>query len=398
MTTSPTVAGIFERFGPAYVARYGDRMPANHHKVMQAVQTCRTAVKGGHLYECDSCGRQHFVYHSCGNRHCPACQFLPTERWIDARRQDLLPIPYFHVVFTIPADLHALFRSNQKVCYDLLFQAASQTLLVLAADPKHLGAAIGFIAVLHTWTQDLAYHPHIHCIVTGGGLSPDRRRWTSSRDDFFIHVDVLGSLFRGKLLHHLKAAVVRGDLQLGAGQFVNRFLDPLYQKKWVVYCKEPFAGPSQVVDYVGRYTHRIAISNRRITAITDDANGDRWSAVFFRRRDPNDPSRSISTSLPPLEFIRRFLQHVLPYGFIKIRHYGLLANRNRRACISRVRLLLCVQPPEPAADPPAWHALLLAITGKDPFACPYCDRGTLIHKAKLQPLRAPPPRAVVRQA
>jgi hypothetical protein len=329
MTTPPTVADIFQRFGPTYIDLYGDRMPVNHLKVMHAIQTCRTAAQGGHLYECDTCGRQHFVYHSCSNRHCPACQFLPTERWIDARRQDLLPIPYFHVVFTIPSDLHMLFRANQRVCYDLLFLTASQTLLVLAADPKHLGATVGFIAVLHTWTRDLAYHPHVHCIVTGGGLSQDHRRWISSREDFFIHVDVLGSLFRGKLLHHLKAAVVRGDLLLDAHQSVNRFLGPLYRKKWVVYCKEPFAGPRQVVDYVGRYTHRIAISNRRITRMTDDT-------ISFRRRDPNDPSRSISASLAPLEFIRRFLQHVLPSGFTKIRHYGILANRNRRACIARV--------------------------------------------------------------
>ena len=391
MKTPPTIAGIFQRFGPAYTGLYGDRMPANHRKAMQAIQTCRTAVQGGHLYQCDNCGKQHFIYHSCRNRHCPACQFLPTERWIDARRQDLLPIPYFHVVFTIPSELHGLFRSNQRICYDLLFQAASQTLLVLAADPKHLGATVGVIAVLHTWTQDLAYHPHVHCMVTGGGLSPDRRRWISSREDFFIHVDVLGSLFRGKLLHHLKAAVACGDLRLAQDQTVNRFLGPLYKKKWVAYCKEPFAGPRQVVDYVGRYTHRIAISNRRITAITDDT-------IFFRRRDPQDPSKSISTSLPPLEFIRRFLQHVLPSGFIKIRHYGILANRNRRASIARVRLLLCIHPEPQPLQARAWHQLLRDLTGRDPFACPYCKKGTLLLKAKLQPLRAPPTHPLARQA
>ena len=389
--TSPTLADIFTRFGPSYIDRYGERMPATHHKAMNAIQTCRTPVQGGHLYQCDTCGRQHFVYHSCRNRHCPACQFLPTHRWIDARRQDLLPIPYFHVVFTIPSELHRLFRSNQRLCYGLLFQAASQTLLTLATDPKHLGATIGFIAVLHTWTQNLAYHPHMHCIVTGGGLSPDRRGWIPSRKDFFIHVDVLGRLFRGKLLHHLKAALVSGALQLGPEQSLNRFLGPLYDKKWIAYCKEPFAGPRQVVDYLGRYTHRIAISNHRITGTTEET-------VFFRRRDPSNPKRTIPTSLPTFEFIRRFLQHVLPSGFIKIRHYGILANRNRRACITRVRLLLCIHPdPRPVQDQP-WHELLHTLTGTNPFACPYCNQGTLILKATLQPLRAPPSVPLARQA
>ena len=391
MTPSPTLANIFGRFGPAYRDLYRDRMPLSHLKAMHAIQTCRTPAQGGHLYECDTCGKQHFVYHSCRNRHCPACQFLPTERWIDGRRKDLLPIPYFHVVFTIPSQLHRLFRSNQRLCYKLLFQAASQTLLTLAADPKHLGATIGFIAVLHTWTQMLAYHPHIHCIVTGGGLSPNQHRWVSARDDFFIHVNVLGSLFRGKLLHLLRAAVDKGKLPPDPDQPFNRLLGPLYKKKWIAYCKEPFAGPQQVVDYVGRYTHRIAISNRRITRITDDT-------ISFRRRDPNDPEKSKTTALPALEFIRRFLQHVLPSGFIKIRHYGILANRNRRACIARVRLLLCIHPQPEPLTPQAWHELLRILTGTDPFTCPYCNQGTLILKAKLQPLRAPPSQLLVRQA
>jgi len=391
MSTPVSVADVLRRFGPAYINRYGDRMPAAHHKAMHAIETCRTPAQGGHLYECDTCGSQHFVYHSCRNRHCPACQFLPTQRWIDARRQDLLPIPYFHVVFTIPSELHRLFRSNQRRCYGLLFQAASQTLLTLAADPKHLGATIGFIAVLHTWTQNLAYHPHMHCIVTGGGLSPDRRGWIPSRKDFFIHVDVLGRLFRGKLLHHLKAALVSGALQLDPEQSRSRFLRPLYDKKWIAYCKEPFAGPRQVVDYLGRYTHRIAISNHRITGTTDDT-------IFFRHRDPSNPTRTMPASLPALEFIRRFLQHVLPSGFIKIRHYGFLANRNRRACIARVRLLLCIRPVPQPTDPRPWHELLRALTGTDPFTCPYCKQGTLRLKVNLQPLRAPPSVPLARQA
>jgi hypothetical protein len=366
-------------------------MPLSHLKAMHAIETCRTAAQGGHLYECDTCGKQHFVYHSCRNRHCPACQFLPTERWIDGRRKDLLPIPYFHVVFTIPSQLHRLFRSNQRLCYKLLFQAASQTLLTLAADPKHLGATIGFIAVLHTWTQMLAYHPHIHCVVTGGGLSPNQKEWISARDDFFIHVNVLGSLFRGKLLHLLRAAVDTGELSPDPDQPFNRLIGSLYKKKWIAYCKEPFAGPQQVVDYIGRYTHRIAISNPRITGMTHDT-------VSFWRRDPNNPKKRKPTALPTLEFIRRFLQHVLPSGFIKIRHYGILANRNRRACIARVRLLLCIHPAPEPVTPQAWHELLRALTGTDPFTCPYCNQGTLILKARLQPLRAPPSSPLALQA
>jgi hypothetical protein len=382
MGASPTLADILTRFGPAYRDLHADRMPIRHLRAMHAIQTCRTAAQGGHLYQCDTCGKLHYVYHSCRNRHCPACQFLPTERWIDCRRQDLLPIPYFHVVFTIPSELHDLFRSNQSLCYGLLFKAASQTLLVLAADPTHLGATIGFIGVLHTWTQMLAYHPHIHCIVTGGGLSINRKRWVSSRDDFFIHVNVLGALFRGKLLHHLRAAVDNGELLPDPERPWGSLLGTLYKKKWNVYCKQPFAGPKQVVDYIGRYTHRVAISNQRITGMAD-------ARVFFRRRDPNNPKRTIPTSLPTLEFIRRFLQHVLPSGFIKIRHYGILANRNRRVCIGRVRILLFIRP-EPQPAPLAWYEILRALTGKDPFTCPYCKHGTLVLKAKLLPARSPP--------
>ncbi len=202
--TTLTVADVFHRFGQDYRARYADRMPVSHLRAMRDIERCRTAALGGHLYACDHCGKQHLVFHSCRNRHCPTCQFLTTERWIDARQADLLPVPYFHVVFTIPEELHKIVRSHQRIAYDLLFQAAAQTLLTLAADPKHLGAKIGFIAVLHTWTQTLTYHPHIHCIVTGGGLSEDGHCWIEGRDDFFLPVKVLSRLFRGKLLAALK--------------------------------------------------------------------------------------------------------------------------------------------------------------------------------------------------
>ena len=391
MNDSPTLADVFRQFGPGYRDLYADRMPVSHLKTMRAIETCRTPVQGGHLYECDHCHKQHFVFHSCRNRHCPTCQFLPREKWVQARNNDLLPIPYFHVVFTIPSELHALFRKNQRCCYGLLFQAASETLLTLAADPKHLGAQIGFIAVLHTWTQQLAYHPHIHCIVTGGGLSCNQKHWVPASATFFIHVNVLAALLRGKLLDFLKCAVDRGDLHIDSATSFNTLLGTLYSKKWNVDCRPPFAGPKHVVEYLGRYTHRVAISNHRITSVCDDE-------VCFRYRDPDDPSKTRPAALPALEFIRRFLQHVLPTRFVKIRHYGILANRNRRVLVTRSRLLLLVSPDPKPQEPQSWCELLEAITGIDPFKCPYCNEGTLVLKAELQPQRAPPLTALAQSA
>ena len=292
------------------------------------------------------------------------------------------PIPYFHVVFTIPSELHDLFRQNQRCCYGLLFQAASETLLTLAADPKHLGAQIGFVAVLHTWTQLLAYHPHIHCIVTGGGLSLDQKHWVRASATFFIHVNVLAALFRGKLLAFLKEAVDRGDLQIESPLETRSLLGKLYKKNWNVDCREPFAGPRHVVEYLGRYTHRVAISNHRITGIYDED-------VTFRYRDPDDPSKTKPTTLSAIEFIRRFLQHVLPAGFVKIRHYGILANRNRKVLVARVRVLLVVTA-DPVPQTQSWNELLKTLTGVDPFCCPHCKKGTLVLVAELQPQRAPP--------
>ena len=388
---TPTLADVFHQFGPEYRALYADRMPVSHLKTMRAIETCRTPVLGGHLYECDHCHKQHFVFHSCRNRHCPTCQFLPREKWVQERMRDLLPIPYFHVVFTIPSELRRLFRRNQECCYKLLFQAASETLLTLAADPKHLGAQVGFIAVLHTWSQLLAYHPHIHCIVTGGGLSRDRKTWIHASDTFFIPVNVFGALFRGKLLAFLKDAADRGDLQIDAPPAFKKSLSPLYAKKWNVDCREPFSGPEHVVEYLGRYTHRVAISNHRIRAIND-------RSVTFTYRDPDDPSKTRPATFPAIEFIRRFLQHVLPAGFVKIRHYGILANRNSKALVSRVRLLLASPPAPVHREPQPWHELLETLTGINPFKCPFCKEGTLVLVAELQPQRAPPYTMLTRSA
>lgn len=390
MSAFPTLADVFLRFGQAYRDLYADRMPGSHLKTMRAIETCRTPAQGGHLYECDQCHRQHLVFHSCRNRHCPTCQFLPRERWVQSRQRDLLPIPYFHVVFTIPSELHDLFRQNQRCCYGLLFQAASETLLTLSEDTQHLGARIGFVAVLHTWTQRLAYHPHIHCIVTGGGLSVDQQRWVRANPTFFIHVHVLAALFRGKLLACLRDAVDRGDLRVDSPIETRRLLGKLYTRNWNVDCREPFAGPRHVVEYLGRYTHRVAISNHRITGIDN-------KEVVFRYRDPDDASKTRIARLPAHEFIRRFLQHVLPAGFVKIRHYGILANRVRKVLVARARVLLVVTT-DPVQKTQSWRELLEALTGADPFSCPYCKKGNLVLVAELQPQRAPPPESLARSA
>ena len=375
MNTPSTIADIFRRFGPVYRRLYGVRMPWRHLRVMHAIQACRTAALGGHLYECDQCGTQHYVFHSCRNRHCPTCQFLPTERWVDSRKTDLLPIPYFHVVFTIPDELHELFRSNQRRCYSILFRAVSQTLLTLAADPKHLGGKIGLLAVLHTWTQKMAYHPHIHSIVTGGGLKGNNR-WVAAREDFFLPVRVMSRLFRGKILHLLEH-----DEDLPP--IPPDQLSALYQKEWVVYCKPPFHKPEHVLAYLGRYTHRIAISNSRIVATDTDR-------VTFRYRDPEKPDKSRITHLHPLEFIRRFLTHVLPTRFVKIRYFGLLANRSRKTLLEQCRRLLGVLPPE-TPEEKTWQQLLIAKAGIDPTRCPVCSKGTLILKATLLSAERAPP-------
>lgn len=383
MNTYPTIADIFRRFGPDYRKRYGGLMPYSHLRVMWAIEACRTSALGGHLYQCDHCDAKHYVFHSCRNRHCPTCQFLSTERWVEARKTDLLPIPYFHIVFTLPHELHDLVRGNQRICYRLLFRAVSQTLLDLGEDPRHLGAKIGFIAVLHTWSQTLAYHPHLHCIVTGGGLSDNCKRWKSSREDFFLPVRVMSRLFRGKFLHALQNTDGLPSTDPG-------ILSSLYRKDWVVYCKPPFAGPRHVLAYLGRYTHRVAISNARIISCDEHR-------VVFRYRDPHAPKTSRSLSLHPIEFLRRFLTHVLPPGFVKIRYFGLLANRSRKVLMAHCRrILLVLPPPEPPEK--TWQQLVFDRTGVNPARCAVCNQGTLMLKAILAPTDRSPPQSFLKTA
>ena len=360
---------------------------------MRAIEVCRTAVLGGHKDQCDHCGHLEISYNSCRNRHCPKCQTLRKEKWIEARSEDLLPIEYFHVVFTLPLELNHLALLNQRILYDLLFRSASETLTQLAQDPKHLGATVGVIGILHTWGQNLMDHPHIHCIVTGGGLSSDRGRWVSCRKGFFISVRVMSALFRGKFLDLLKRCFQSDDLVFpdclrhlkDPGDF-ETFRKNLYHKKWVVYCKPPFDGPKGVLQYLGRYTHRIAISNHRILHLR---NGE----VSFLWRDYADNNRQKTMTLKAGEFIRRFLLHVLPSRYVRIRHFGLLANRKRKDNLAACRKRIDSGNPvtKENARIETWQEQLLRICGIDVTTCPVCQKGRMCRVELLLPYRCNSP-------
>jgi len=381
------VADIFRQYGPDYRRSHG--MPRNQRRAMSAIEACRTSLLGGHKEKCDNndCGHMKISYNSCRNRHCPKCQFLRKEKWIEARAEDLLPIQYFHVVFTIPAELNPLVFSNQKVMYNLLFRSVSETLMVLSNDPKHLGARIGFMGILHTWGQNLMDHPHIHCVVTGGGLSPDGGHWVSCRKGFFISVRVMSALFRGKFLDYLKRSYESEELifpgvigHLKELDAFEGFTRQFYHKKWVVYCKPPFNGIEGVLQYLSRYTHRIAISNHRILKLQD-------GKVSFLWRDYSDGDKEKIMTLDADEFIRRFLLHVLPEKFVKIRHYGLLANRRRKNNIASCRKLLGNCKTETKDTPLTWQEHLLKISGVDVTKCPVCKKGNMVRVEVLHPLR-----------
>ena len=354
---------------------------------MRAIEVCRTAALGGHRDQCDHCGHLEISYNSCRNRHCPKCQTLRKEKWIEARSEDLLPIEYFHVVFTIPSELNHLVLMNQKVMYDLLFRSASETLSELANNPKHLGATVGVIGILHTWGQNLMNHPHIHCIVTGGGLSSDGSRWISCRKGFFLPVRVMSTLFRGKFLDLFKDCFKRGELVFSGslchlkdpGSF-ETFRGHLYHKKWVVYFKPPFDGAKGVIQYLGRYTHRIAISNNRILTVRD-------GNVSFLWRDYADDNRQKTMTLKASEFIRRFLLHVLPDRYVRIRHFGLLANRNRKNNIALCRKILgggkTVTKKNVRQE--TWQEQLFRICSIDVTTCPVCHKGKMYRVALLLP-------------
>ncbi|MER8524914.1 IS91 family transposase [Mesorhizobium sp. M0814] len=347
MRASIEVADIFHAAGPAYRAAHAGHLSLQQLKVMSAIEHCRTAALGGHVEACEDCGQWRIGYNSCRNRHCPKCQGATARKWLAEREADLLPVGYFHVVFTLPAEVTDIAFHNKALVYDLLFKAASETMLTIAADPKHLGARIGITAVLHTWGSAMTHHPHVHMIVPGGGISPDGSQWISSRPAFLLPVRVLGKLFRRLFLSRLVALHDAGRLaffgaiaHLAERQAFLRHLSPVRNKRWVVYAKAPFAGPEAVLAYLSRYTHRVAISNGRLIRLDE-------SGVTFRykdyRRDGAD--RQQVMTLAADEFIRRFLLHVLPKGFHRIRHYGLLAGSARKASLARARELLSVAAP-----------------------------------------------------
>jgi Putative transposase/Transposase zinc-binding domain len=387
------VAHVFRAYGPQYRERHRGQLPARHLRAMWAIEHCRTPALGGQLYACDRCGRAEVRYHSCCNRHCPKCQGLATERWLAARAAELLPVAYAHVVFTLPGELRPLALRNQRALYDLLFRAASATLLEIAADPRHLGARIGLLAVLHTWSQTLIDHPHLHCLVPAGGIAHDGRRWIGCRNGFFLPVRVLSRLFRGKILAGLRAAYEAGDLSFpGAieplaqpGAFAA-LLRTIARRNFVVYSKPPFGGPQQVLRYLARYTHRIAISNHRLLRLVE-------GRVVFTVRDSAGGNRRRELALPAEEFIRRFLLHVLPDHFVRIRSYGLLANRQRHKNLERCRELLGEAGPSDAAAATTQPtgATPDSPSATDPLACPHCSEGRLHLVAELAPGLAAPP-------
>ena len=350
MSASLEVADIFRAAGSSYRVDHAGHLGLDQLKVMSAIETCRTAALGGHVEACDDCGHRRIAYNSCRNRHCPKCQGAAARTWLAEREADLLPVGYFHVVFTLPAGIGEIAFHNKATVYDLLFRAASETMLTIAADPKHLGARIGITAVLHTWGSAMTHHPHLHMIVPGGGVAPDGERWIASRPAFLLPVRVLGMLFRRLFLDGLTELHRAGKLRFFGAlaawkdlSLFQRHLAPARKKRWVVYAKPPFAGPEAVLAYLARYTHRVAIANRRL--IAHDGN-----SVTFRYKDyrRDGAARQQVMTLATGEFIRRFLLHTLPRGFHRIRHYGLLASSARKESLARARELLAVAPkPEP---------------------------------------------------
>ena len=388
----PEVAEVFRQVGDEYFAAY----PASiqQRRTVQDLVACRTAALGSHVRRCDACGHEEISYNSCRNRHCPKCQAGKQAEWHEAQCRNLLPVPYYHLVFTLPEALGPLALQNPRVLYGLLFRAASETLLTIAADPKHLGARIGFTAVLHTWGQTLLHHPHLHCVVPAGGLSPDGERWIAAREGFFLPVRVLSRLFREKYLAYLRQAYDDGLLILAGrleGLSISRewqaFAESLRRTEWVVYAKPPFGSPEQVLKYLARYTHRVAISNRRLVAIE---HGE----VAFRYKDYRHGSRPRVMRLAATEFARRFLLHVLPRSFVRIRHYGLLANRSREELLQRSRQLLSAARPSPPVDEPTAVPGMTGRTGPDPIPtpnqCPSCHAGHMIVIGRHPHIRAGP--------
>ncbi len=392
------VADIFRAHGPAWRCARAGQLSLGQLKAMSAIERCRTAALGGHVARCEDCAHTRIAYNSCRNRHCPKCQGAAASDWLAARQAELLPVAYYHVVFTLPAPIADIAYHNKAVIYAILFKAAAETLITIAADPRHLGARIGLTAVLHSWGSALTHHPHVHCIVPGGGLSPDGGSWISCRPGFFLPVRVLSRLFRRLFLEKLAAAYEAGRLtffsdhaRLADHDAFAAYLTPVRKVEWVVYAKRPFAGPEAVLAYLSRYTHRVAIANSRLIHCDDNGVTFKWKDYRAKARD-----RQKVMTLSPAEFIRRFLLHVLPHGFHRIRHYGLFANGGRAECLARARALLAVQTPQNALEPAANND-----EQEPPYftqPCPCCG-GRMIVIETFEPghaPRAPPTRKAER--
>ncbi len=403
LTKSPlslTVGDIIRRYGDSYRERH--TLCPEQSKALDAIAACRTAALGGRLYRCDHCGAEVPLYNSCDNRHCPTCQTIARLRWIEAREADLLPIPYFHVVFTLPHELNSLIQGNPTLLYTLLFHAAAETLKAFGRDPKHLGAELGIVMVLHTWGQNLGQHIHVHCIVTGGGLTRDGEHWVAcktnpqSKKVFLFPVTALSRVFRAKYLDELRVAFTLGHLHFAGSTtpladpaHFARLILSLQTKDWVVYAKRPFAGPEQVIRYLSAYTHRVAIGNHRLLGIDHNR-------IRFLYKDYADEAKKKPLTLEADEFIRRFLLHILPTRFMRLRYYGFLANRYRRDKIARCRELLGAPTPE-RREPESPIELLQRLAGIDITLCPVCGKGHLqllgdiLLPPLLPPTTGPPP-------
>ena len=388
-TPALELADIFRQYGPAY--RQSHALPRHYHRAMQAIEACRTPLLGGVVEWCDHCAYSHTRYRSCRNRNCPKCQGAARAKWLEQRTAELLPTEYFHVVFTLPEEIAAIAFYNQEVVYNMLFHIVAETLLTIAGDPQRLGVETGFFTVLHTWGQNLHFHPHLHCVVPGGGLSPDHDRWIAGRRQFLLPVKVLSACFRRLFLQTLLKAHAKGELHffgdlspLADPIAFARYLAPLQQKKWVVYAKAPFGGPQHVLEYLGRYTHRVAISNRRLLTLQ---NGQ----VSFEWKDYRDAGNSKVMTVSAEEFIRRFLQHVVPPGLQRIRYYGFLANCHREAKLILCRELLATACSQLLPQPPDCRDLLAALTRTNLHICPQCGKAILIRLQFFPPCHGPVP-------
>lgn len=364
------VADVLRQYGPAYLEQFGAQMLPSQRRACEDLQRCRTAALGGHLYPCDTCGREHYAYHSCRNRSCPKCHADDTEAWLQQRRTERLPVPYYHVIFTLPEELRPMVRAHQKPMYGLVMRAATEALLKLTADPHYVGGRVGVMTVLHTWGSTLTYHPHVHCLVTGGGVSADGQQWLPARENYLVPVQALSKLFRGLVLDRIRRQLP--ELELPAS---------VRQKDWVVHCKPAVQGTEKVLEYLGRYIHRVALTNSRLVAIED-------GKVTFRYRD-STTGQTQTMTLAAQEFLRRFLQHVLPRGVHKVRYYGLWSPSYRDPLHAWQHRLA----PEPVPAPVRPPRAAVEPSPCPPAArpCPDCRIGTLVHVRRLPPQGRPPP-------